>query len=205
MDKDREIRFLYPPSIFIVSLVLGMLFEPNRETLSCILEKFPCLGTTHEIRIIDLIIALFGGSFFILTFGFLIGSITINLMRLLFLFSKHHYETAVNDEAYNRIWGKIFPTNNKSEIKQELYTVATYDHSMIDKDIHIWLRRRWNAFNVSANSALSLLIAFIVGCCFLNFSCWWGGIVIFFLIILLLNARKAWKETMEMLEFQSRK
>jgi hypothetical protein len=111
-----------------------------------------------------------------------------------------------------------------------LYATATFDHELLPKGIHEWLRRRFNAFIVAFNSALAIGLSLVfvgVSPHFYSFpfehSCgadelqlqqqmgWtqmkscWLLVNLALLVLLLWAAHRSWRDTMKMIEFQARR
>lgn len=200
MDKEREIRFLYPPFMLIISLLVGLYFDHKKS----IVDLIPQLSKSDKIS--ELIILLIGGSIFILVLGFIIGIISVNILRLIFFVIKKRNFAPVDslkNEAYNRISEILLPENIKITVKQRFYAGVSYDFTIIPKRVHEWLVRRWNSFNVSINSFVALLISILLAFVFdINISLEW---IIFILVIgffLIMNGIYSWFETLRMLEFQ---
>ncbi len=197
MDKERQIRFLYPPLFLLASLAWGLYLDPSK-TLSDIL---PVTGATMGAdKLIGVIAA---GGTLVLVFGFLIGAISVSLLRLAFCLFGREYEVVVSDACLDRIWAKLRTTQSK-DTKQALYAGVTFDHELLSKGVHDWLTRRWHAFNISAHSCVALLLAHGLGWPLgIQQQAAWlcsTGVAVFFLVA---NAVVAWRETMGMIEFQS--
>lgn len=76
MDKDRQIRFLYPPLIFLASICLGIYFDTSGSLQKTISDFFKT-----EINS-NVAIALIGTGSLVLLLGFLLGTLTVFLLRL---------------------------------------------------------------------------------------------------------------------------
>ncbi len=199
MDKDRQIRFLYPPFFFLASLLWGLYLDPAK-SLS---DFIPAAGSS--VKTDALITTIIGGGVAILVLGFLIGTITVSGLRFgFFLFARRHFEVVVSKAAFERIRQQVIPSLTPLDRRQRFCSAVTFDHELISKGVHQWLIRRWSAFHVSANSVVALILAPIAGS-HLNISvgCDWGWTTAIICIILLINAILAWRETMNMIDFQS--
>jgi hypothetical protein len=155
--------------------------------------------------------------------GFSIGTFGIFLLKSYFAmrskFSHHErqmYEARLSQECLQTILREIGAWHEGRQ--SLLYATATFDHELLSEGIHKWLSRRWNSFNVAFNSALALLISLLIvpirilylwsfepihgwGCR----QWWWAGTNVFSIFLLSTAAVTSWKETMGMIEFQSRR
>jgi hypothetical protein len=201
MDKERQIRFLYPAFILIASFLVGVYLDPCKS----ISDLLPV--TDSELKSSDIVAVLVGGGVFILVLGFLIGTLTVNILRVgFFLFGHRSYEIVLPDDAYDRILRFIDWPNNQIQPRERFYAAVTFDHEILSNGIHDWIVRRWNAFYVSANSILALILAPVIGLSLsVHLTFWWILLTAVTSILILLNCITAWRETMRMLEFQSRR
>lgn len=199
MDRERQIRFLYPPFFTIFSVLLALYLDDTRSLQSIL----PNLGT--ETKAVEIIAALLGGGIIVIILGFIIGTITINLLRFFFwIFRIKHYEEHLTEETYKKIFDKVNIKNGTKE--QRFYSVVTFDHEIVSSEVHQWNVRRWNSFNISANSLTALILSIpITFYLNINFHCIWIIFIPIICILSLVNAVIAWKQTMAMIEFQSRR
>lgn len=197
MDRDRQIRFLYPPLIFISSIALGVWLDyPNSfsTTISSILTN---ANTTNVLA------TLLGLGSLVLVLGYLIGTVTILLLRLLFIKNRCNYEFKLSKQTYDEIGKLIFKNKNDTvEKKERMYAAVVFDHSHINDRIHSWIVRRWNAFMIASFSVVGLLGSLILGP-LLGFSVTWGWFftVVFFIICFVLQGWLSYRETMRMITF----
>jgi hypothetical protein len=193
MDQDRQIRFLIPPLIFILSLLWGC--HQAGYNLTNI------LGTDSLKSILGLLAA---GAVTAIALGFIIGAVSIIILRYSFkIFKKPTYEIVVSKDSLNRIWPQL-KTTLAVDNSKILFGGVTFDHELISDGIHSWLTRRWSAFNISVNSSVALLLSHLVAFFIpINQSYTWGFTSVLIGICFILNAIAAWKETMGMIEFQS--
>lgn len=201
MDQERQVRFLYPPFFFVMSLLFGLILDSSRSLKDIV----PALktSTSGPIEILGL---LAGGSVFVLASGFLIGAISSLLLRFGFrVFGKRHYEASVTPSSLGRIWKMLDSLDGPSQDKI-LYAVATFDHELLSPGIREWIHRRWIAFTTSAHCCTALGLALILGAC-LSIALKWEWLVVSLLVfaVLAFNAFFAWRDAMSMLEFQSRR
>jgi hypothetical protein len=193
MDQNREIRFLIPPFFLFASLLWGAYLDP------CI--DLAALLKPDSVDILGVIAA---GSVLVIPLGFLIGSISVTILRIIFLSWKHQsYEADLSEDCLERIWSKL-NTDQARDRKLTLYAAATFDHELLSTGIHEWLMRRWNSFNVSVHSCIALLLSHGMGCLFsINQDCRWWLTTLVLGSILLYTGVMAWRETMGMADFQS--
>lgn len=158
MDKDRQIRFLYPPLIFLSSISLGVWLDyPNSFSVS-VSNILANANTTNVLA------TLLGLGSLVLVLGYLIGTVTILLLRLLFITNRFNYEFKLSKQTYEEIGKLIF--KNKSDIvekKERMYAAVVFDHSYINDRIHGWIVRRWNSFMIASFSVIGLLGSLVFG------------------------------------------
>ena len=200
MDKDRQIRFLYPPLILICSIALGCYFD-NSIILKDEISKF-----FHDETNAKIVVAIFAGSSTILVLGFLLSTITIFFLRLFFRKNDFNYEIKLSEDVYQKIGGQILRKGESLITKKDKHFAGiVFDHGFIQRNIHQWMVRRWNAFIISSSSILALLTSLILGL-FLNISLslYWLLCSLPLIAIFTINARYSWKDSMDMLEFMSK-
>ena len=162
MDEQRQIRFLYPPFFLIGSLLWGVYLDPTTK-LGDLLAFIP-----SGIQWPQAITLLVGGSVLVIALGFLIGTLSLSLLRLLFfVFSLcrdhwYHFEASVSSECLAKIW-PILHLPAQPDQSNMFRAVVTFDHEMLSRPVHDWLRRRWSGFLISTHSAVALLLALILG------------------------------------------
>jgi hypothetical protein len=177
--------------------------------------------------------------------GYSIGTIGILLLRLsaygIWKFrswwrnplptDRQTYEACLSGDCFSKLLFLTSAPNVPQDVSRPslLYVAATFDHELLPKGIHEWLRRRFNAFMVAFNSALAISISFMIvrmrgfferpfdRMCGLSETqwqlqmawvwfgrkFWWVTIEILLVLFLLFAAYYAWHETMEMIEFQA--
>ena len=181
----------------VFSILLALYLDDNKSLYSIL----PNLG--NETKAIEIIAALLGGGIIIIILGFVIGTLTINLLRLGFLiFGIKHYEESLSESTYNNIFKRL--GINKGTEKQKFFAVVSFDHETIPNGVHQWILRRWNSFNVSTNSIMAFVLSVpIISYLNIKFHCYWFFFIPLISVLFLINAVIAWKETMGMIEFQS--
>ncbi len=200
MDKDRQIRFLYPPLIFLGSLAFGIWFDKS-SLLYADIEKFFSNQNNTSIAV-----ALIGITSIVLLFGFLLGTITILILRGFFPNNRFNYEFKLSEESYQKI-GKLILRNKKDKVhkKDRMFAVVVFDHSYIHENVHRWIARRWNAFLIASSSVIGLVSSLIVGNLLnVNLGCSWIIPVIILIVLFILQGYSSWIETMRMIEFMTR-
>lgn len=201
MDKDRQIRFLYPP-LFFLAFVLSALVLDRPTAVKEWLDTFG--GTEKVLTIIA------GGGIVILVLGLLIGTLSSLLLRaLFFLAGWRRYEAVLSRETLLAIWPRLGTTQIVAESKyqwrrQAFYGGVSFDHAIFPRGIHLWLMRRWSAFNISYNSAVAIVLSLIVVRYYgIPTQADWVLIAAMVIAALALNAVFAWRETMSMIQFQA--
>lgn len=209
MDEERKIRFVLPP-LFLIGSIGWAVFSDSDTTLNQVIQS------TFGLEIDDLggmLALLAGGGVAVVTFGFLLGTLTIFVLRTTFRigWNKYH-EVFVSNDALDKIWHTIGVTDKQHQtVENELFAVATFDHETIkgtDKTngIHSWLLRRWNAFNISATSTTALVVSCIVVWCSKIAHSWaWFLPVLVVISLFVWSAIVAYRDTMGMIEFQAKR
>jgi hypothetical protein len=206
MDQDRRIRFLIAPTLFVASLIFGaMSDQPTRDFM---IEVFKVWGWSKLIGLIA------GGGLVVFVSGYVIGTWTYFVLRLIFRYrprrwgKSRFHEVAMSEQAFEQVWKTVAsPSLKRADRWQELSAGVAFDHGLIRKNhegIHQWLVRRWNAFNIAATSFWGLVLAFPIGCA-LGIPvtlAWWSSVTLF-AIILLIMMSWAWCDAMNMLEFMA--
>ena len=199
MDKDRQIRFLYPPLVFVGFWVWAVYLDAGR-SLRDYLPVNPSSGmSTGELAGI-----VAGGGVAVLVAGFLISVLSVVALRLAFLIGGHSmYEAVWSDQCRKRVAILIGqPSTSKHEV---LYLAAIFDHLLLPDRIHTWLFRRWSSFNLTCHSCVALLLVLVVTL--------WGGVSpgrawyvtwLLSVAVLATQAVFSWRDTMGMVEFYSK-
>lgn len=198
MDKDRQIRFLYPPLIFLASLALGMYFDSSGE-LRKIISEF----IKTEINA-NIAIAIIGLSSIVLLLGFLLGTLTVLFLRLGFFWNRFNYEFKLKQLSYNQIGKLILKEPNTDSIskKDRMYAGIVFDHSYISEKMHSWVVRRWNSFFIASSSTVALFASLIIGHLLkIGYTSNWVWSIIASIFVFVLQAFSSWTETMRMIEF----
>jgi len=193
MDQDRQIRLAIPPFFLLASLLWGA--HLSGRDLSLIFRP----ETTKEL--LGLLAAT---AVVVIPLGFLISSLTVALLTVSFWLARRpSYEAVLSDSTLDRIWHQLGTTHSRNK-NLILYAAVTFDHELLPTGIHTWLFRRWNSFNVATNSIIALFIAHGLGRVFsIRQVCAWWISTLVLVGPLLFTSIKAWRETMEMVDFQS--
>ena len=203
MDEDRRIRFLVAPTLFVASLLWGAWSDDGWRYSMVAILKNP--DWPNVIGIIA------GGGLMVFVGGYVIGTWTYFVLRLIFLCRSHFWggpqfhEVAMSCGAFKRVWGKVgYGSSNRS---QELFAGVAFDHGIIresHKGIHEWLVRRRNGFNIAASSFWAMVFSLSFGLAIgISITRAWGYPVALFAVILLCVMCWAWRDTMGMLEFMA--
>jgi hypothetical protein len=199
VDQDRQIRFLIPPFFLYASLLWGAALDP-----SICLAAYLRQGSPK-----DLIGIVTAAGVATIPLGFFLGAVTVIALRILFLFvsraqgRRQVYEAYFSNASFKRIWQPLV-VNRSRDRKLLLYAAVTFDHELLEKGVHEWLMRRWNAFNVAASSCIALILAHLFGYMLrIRPSCKWYASTAVVLLFLFVTAVTSWSETMGMVDFQS--
>jgi len=193
MDQDRQIRFVIPPFFLFASLLWGAHLGGR--------DLSPIFSPQTAKEVLGLLAAAAVG---IVPMGFLIGTLSVTLLRGLALIARSPtYEARLSDSTLDHIWAQLQSKQAKDK-KLTLYAAATFDHELLPAGIHTWIMRRWNSFNVATHSIVALMLAHAVAPIFSipQVRAWWGSTLLL-VGLLLVTALNAWRETMAMIEFQS--
>jgi hypothetical protein len=202
MDEERKIQLLYPPLFFVVAFMAALLTDPcHGPDIRKLFEKDIDFETVAGL--------IAAGSVVVLVFGFVIGTVTITILRFLgCVLLDGSYEARLPKYAHDNIYQALGLAEKLPHEccrkKYRLYSAATYDHECTSESVHRWVLRRWSSFNICVSSitALVLAIAF-VGLFSLRPRYEWFVIVLPIIPILFIQAVCAWIDTMLMLEFQA--
>jgi hypothetical protein len=193
MDQDRQIRFAIPPFFLFASLLWGAYL--SHQNLCSIFKP----ETAKEV--LGLLAAT---AVVVVPLGYLISTISVNILRLIALIARTtNYEAVLTDATFDRIWAQT-RTGQVKHKSLTLYAVATFDHELLSTGVHMWLFRRWTSFNIAVHSIVALALALFVAPCFSipRVCAWWLSTIVV-VGFLSLMAWTAWAEVMGMLEFQS--
>ena len=195
MNEPRNLRFLIPPFFFFFWALLAGYFADV--DFKAQLDEF----STNELLAITAVIGATS-----LPIGYLLTSISILFLKAIARFfgsHSHTYEAHLSDKAFKTIWRGIKASRTPNR-DFELYAVATYDHSVLRKEVHEWIQRRWNSFNIAAHSCTAILLSqatvLLLG---VRYTCGFAICSLLMLVVLGSNAYVAWRHVMKMIEFQA--
>ena len=178
-------------------MALGVSLDYPNSFSECISSILASANTTNVVA------TLLGLGSLVLVLGYLIGTVTILLLRLLFITNRFNYEFKLSKQTYDEIGKLVF--KNKSDIvekKERMYAAVVFDHSYIDDRIHGWIVRRWNAFMIASFSVIGLLGSLVFGPPFgFSVTCGWFLWVGFFILCFVLQGWLSYRETMRMVAF----
>lgn len=204
MDEQRKIRFLYPPLVMLASLLWGIHLDPNTNLASLLQNRiFPVSDWNGIIGIV------LGGGTVVIAFGFVISTVSISFLRLIFLIRgcwtgrKVDFEATVSSRCLKLLWAKLGLPQPPDDSKM-LYAVVTFDHEKLPRPVHEWLRRRWSAFLISSHSVVALGFALFFGWSFnVELTICWIITSCVLMFVFLWAAVIAWIGNMRMIELQS--
>jgi hypothetical protein len=187
--------------LFVASLFVGALLDQNaRHVLDELLNK---LDLSKSIGLIA------GGGAFVFAAGYAIGTFTQFVLRVLFWFRPRHWgrfhEVALPEDSFLQIRKRLGLPPGAPDRSQDLFAGAVFDFDVLrkgHKGVHQWLFRRWNAFNIAANSISALALSFLAGhLTGIPWSLTWCLSVLTFAAVLFFVAVLAWLDTMRMMRF----
>jgi hypothetical protein len=195
MNEERTIRYVTPPAFFLGSLLLGAwLADPSK------LKELARDDFLH-------LAAAIGASLF--PIGFAITGVSTFVLWSLFSWTKHPYEAALDDDAWDRIWRLLKfqePPPEKSKMNKR-NAAQTFDHELLPAQTHASAARLWSAFNIAAHSSTALILSLPAGHYFLHIS-WsapWVFSALLFTILLCGIAIATWRRHMAFLDLQTRR
>lgn len=216
MDHERQIRFLYPPVVVLAFFSWGFFFDEKGIQLGWwLLNRLDRLSTLGGA-----VSGIIAGGTIILIVGYLLGTGTYVILRLMFLildfihgrrvgewrFNGNH-ESWFSESDIRLIWNAVMPAN-EYRYQEAHCAIVWLDFHSVGKEVHGWLLRRWNAFNVSLNICAGIFLTMSL------FICPWSDratprgwclVGVISLIAFLGNAFFAWRETKQMLVFAAKK
>jgi hypothetical protein len=143
------------------------------------------------------------GGIAVVALGFLVSSLAIVVVRLLYWFNDQNFEAHVSKDAMAKLATKA-GFDHTPRIDQLPYVLAAYGHIALPKEANLWLLRRMNTFYLSINTITALFIAHLIGSALrISQSEVWWTVTLIVALFLGINARYARNETMQMLEFLS--
>jgi hypothetical protein len=195
VDQKREIRFAVPPFLYFASLLWGSYLAGGHP-----ISIFKHACKEGLLGVLALVAAA------TIPAGYLISTISVLLLRLVaWLRRAPTYEAGLSDATFDKIWRRLRP-NEEKDPRLTLYAATTFDHELLNENIHTWLFRRWNSFYVATNSGVALALAFCTGwLVHIHHTCPWFVSTASLMVVLFIAAWQSWRETMEMIEFQSRR
>jgi hypothetical protein len=205
MDEDRRVRFFVSPMFFLASILWGF----YRHDLLPDLSKAQPSGNW----VASIVGIVLGASIAVFALGFLIGTVTYILLRLLALAfyargkGSGCHEVAVGGRTIDRIID-ILGAKTICKRNQQLFIAVTFDHETLSKNskgIHKWLMRRWNAFSIGSTSVVGLLLSLLIGRIAVrtNLRSEWIWPALAMCVFFGVSAFFAWRDTMRMIEFQA--
>ena len=154
MDEARKIRFLYPPTIFVVALALAGKLDP-KWPLREYVDWFAKGDYARSLGLAAVALLV------LLTLGFTIGTLSVAVLRLLALIPCiPNYESALSSYRYDEVWKKLGGPDSADRTAGP-YLTAAFDHGALDDGHKDWIDRRWNALNLSLHSGTALLLAIL--------------------------------------------
>jgi hypothetical protein len=193
MDQDRQVRFVIPPFFLLGSLLWGAYLADK--------DLSPLFKPETLKEVLGIVAA---AAVALLPIGFAISSLSIFLLRCVAgLTGYDTYEAIVGDETYREIWRRVGAVG-ESQTDDTLFAVATFDHEILDKGVHLWIFRRWTSVNLSFHTVIALILALCLAPAFkipLTFA--WCLTTALLCLLFLINGSVAWWQVMHMLKFQT--
>jgi hypothetical protein len=199
MDPQRTIRFLYPPLVFLGSLLLGIKLDPAVSVASLVpgglLQDLPAMAGI-----------LAGGGLLLIVIGYVLGVLSHGVIWLLSLpgWIPYLYQAPVSDEAIGRM-RETLKVATEVPPQNVLLPVAAFDHALLHPAMHDWIQRRWQVLHTSINSTTALVLAPLLGWSVigLRVDLKWSAGSLFAVCFFVFHSVKTWGEVKGMLEFQS--
>lgn len=225
MDPIRQIRYLTPPIFLLLSLTLAARLDDDN-ALRALWDQV--IASTGAQAATTAMVTLLLSAGAVLAAGVVIAAVShivlialtgIPLLILWFLNRRRgaekrlylRWEVYQPGLYFQRIWPIWAPTMDLQKLSawsRGYCAVVTFDHGYLWEDakgVHEWLVRRWNWFNVNANSAVALGLSYVVGVGFLAIepSPKWCRPVLVLIGVFIANAGIAWYQVQRMHKFQS--
>lgn len=204
MDQNRQIRFLIPPFFLFSSLLWGIYWSDSVHL------RWHDMMQDGLLTYIGIAVAS------TLPLGFLIGTITVLLLKIFSLILGQYYETITSKGTFEKMSKGI--NTNVSKIELEYFrrlkmmrirfnTVVIFDHEILynnSKGTHEWLIRRWSAVNISFSSIIALFLALVTGLILeIPVTPLWKNSTYIMALLLFITGIFAWRDIYKMFEFQS--
>ncbi|MDD4051608.1 MAG: hypothetical protein PHR28_06905 [candidate division Zixibacteria bacterium] len=209
MDQTRQIRLLIAPFFFFATLISAQYFADTPRTLEWM--------NAHSSSTIAAIAGLLAAA--TLPVGFLINTVTVFLLRILFwLFGKNyeaditkadfdlvlpHFDSVLNNHIRSMALDKKWGCNT---VRIMRYIAVTFDHDILYRHrhgIHEWLTRVFSVCMVSASSVVAVFLALIVICLLpISTKYWWDWTIWGIIVLLSMGFWYARDEVLEMTRFQ---
>ncbi len=206
MDEVRRIRFLVSPALFIASLFIGAWLDPKLHN--------DIVETLRQKELSKLLVEFAaGGSVVFFAGGYVFGTISHSVLRLIFLVKgwfwggSRFHEVALDEGSFRRVLERLHAPEQEPDPSQELYAGAAFDFDILQKHhegVHEWLFRRWNGFNIAVNSISAMLLS-LAAAPFVGIPLvrpWYLSVAVF-VAILGFVASCAWRDTMRMVRFMA--
>lgn len=156
MDKEREIRFLYPPLIVAAYFVWGWLGSSHGfQELGAIAAVIQNIGA-----VTGTVAGVLAGSTLILVAGYLLGTLTYFILRMFALLrGLQSHEIPSDESVHDEIWNASGIIGRRHRDTGEIQMATVWlDFRTYQKGIHEWIVRRWNAFNLSMNVMVGIAL-----------------------------------------------
>lgn len=203
MNTDRQIRFLYPPILVLAYFLWRFLEDERGRSAICNLYRF---AKQEDFVSGGITLALAAGTL-VVVLGYLLGSITYFVMRLLaVVFGHRTHEATFNRTDRELIWQAVMPASVKYRREDAWLASVWVDASLAGRDIHEWTARRWNGFNLAANICMGIVLTFVAFAVFAgNWSVTktWVAVGVIAEVGFGTIAVLAWKDTMGMIRFSA--
>lgn len=204
MDPLRQYRWLFPPFFFATSLALGARIS-GAFTFAKVLSQS---DTTKDI--VGLLAAT---GVAMLPLGFLISTASAFVLYALGVSlawnAARSHEVGITTAGRDRLHD-LFRWSKGPDPRRLLYALATFDHQTCAGPVHEWGARRWHTFNTAVNSAVALVLAWGTGPWLIHSVSnvdvsrrgAWAWLTFVPATAFLLHGFVAWRETMQMIDFQ---
>jgi hypothetical protein len=199
MEAERRWRFVIPPAVLFASISWGATIDPVNKGR----ELFTALRA--EDRIVPLVIGAFAGGVLVVAIGYILSTVTISVLSLIWRRQHGGYEAGVGSVAEHAIWNVLFGsagTKMSSQSETVFNALVVYDHWLIPKDLHAWIQRRWQSIMLASNTATAVIVAPVVGIA-LDIRPTWPWVVASAAVafLLMVSAARARRQTFNLILF----
>jgi hypothetical protein len=155
MDEIRRLRFFIPVAVYVLFLYA---FDPAFfiETIKGSLKSIACWSEPDKLVPTAAVLAI--GSAFALAVGFLISTFTQIVIQILIRFGCRKLRVQLGMDSSERL-ARVLQTPDIDDAGLQ-FAASAFHHSL-PIELAKFIFRRWEMVNVSANSIVAIILAFV--------------------------------------------